>query len=436
MKTLILGGGLTGITLARLLSEKGEDVLVLEQEQQAGGLCRSLTHEGFTFDTGGSHIIFSRDVEVLTFIHEVLGENRGERERNTKILYKGRYVKYPFENALSELPAEDCYICLHEFIKTLIASEKGVLPPIGNFRDWICQTFGDGIADAYLIPYNTKIWNYPPEKMSAHWVEGRVPRPPVEDILKSAVGIATEGYTHQAVFSYPVTGGIEALIQAMMAPVSDRIKTGFKVQTVREVSGGYEVSDGEETVYGDRLISTIPLQNLVRVLSDIPERISEAISGLKFNAVVTIGIGKTGEVPPYSWAYIPDPFISKANRISFPSNFSDTTAPPGCSSVLAEITYNPGNSIDQMTDDDIKTHVIGSLTEMGILTPSEVTTCLITRNEFAYVVYDLDYQKNIRLIHDYFQDRGVSLIGRFSRFEYLNMDGIIRSVLDFIQEKE
>lgn len=436
MKTLILGGGLTGITLARLLCEQGEDVLVLEQEQQAGGLCRSLVADGFTFDTGGSHIIFSRDIEVLSFIHAVLGENRGERERNTKILYKGRYVKYPFENALSELPPEDCYTCLHEFIKTLIASEKGVLPPIENFRDWILQTFGDGIADAYLIPYNTKIWNYPPEKMSAHWVEGRVPRPPVEDILKSAVGIATEGYTHQAVFSYPVTGGIEALIHAMMVPVSDQIKTGFKVQTVREVSGGYEVSDGEETIYGDRLISTIPLQNFVRVLSDIPEKVSEAISGLKYNAVVTIGIGKTGEVPPYSWAYIPDPSISKANRISFPSNFSDTTAPPGCSSVLAEITYNPGDSIDQMTDDDIKTHVIGSLTDMGILNPGEVKTCLITRNEFAYVVYDLDYQKNISLIHDYFQNRGISLIGRFSRFEYLNMDGIIRSVLDFIEVKE
>ena len=436
MKTLILGGGLTGITLARLLSEQGEDVLVLEQEQQAGVLCRSNTVDGFTFDTGGSHIIFSRDTEVISFIHAILGENRGERERNTKILYKGRHVKYPFENALSELPPEDCYTCLHEFIKILIASERGVLPPIGNFRDWICQTFGDGIADAYLIPYNTKIWNYPPEKMSAHWVEGRVPRPPVEDILKSAVGIATEGYTHQAVFSYPVTGGIEALIHAMMAPVSGQVNTRFRVQTIREVSGGYEVSDGEETVFGDRLISTIPLQNLVRVLSDIPETVFEAVSSLKYNAVVTIGIGKTGEVPPYSWAYIPDPFISKANRISFPSNFSDTTAPSGCSSVLAEITYNPGDSIDQMTDDEIKNHVIGSLSEMGILLPGEVKTCLITRNEFAYVVYDLDYIKNIRLIHDYFQERGISLIGRFSRFEYLNMDGIIRSVLDFVKVKE
>ena len=139
-------------------------------------------------------------------MREVLAENRDDRRRDTRILYKNRHISYPFENGLSELPKEDCYTCLHEFIKTLIASEKGEIPPSGHFRDWIYHTFGKGIAEAYLVPYNEKIWNYPLDRMSAHWVEGRVPRPPYEDIIKSAVGIRTEGYHHQAIFSYPKTG--------------------------------------------------------------------------------------------------------------------------------------------------------------------------------------------------------------------------------------
>ncbi len=90
MKTAILGGGLSGITLARLLSQKGVEVTVLEREPVFGGLCRSVSKSGFTFDIGGSHIIFSRDLEVLTFINDILGENSQRNDRNTKIFYKGQ----------------------------------------------------------------------------------------------------------------------------------------------------------------------------------------------------------------------------------------------------------------------------------------------------------------------------------------------------------
>jgi hypothetical protein len=142
VKTAILGGGLTGITLARLLQEKGEEVIILEREPDYGGLCRSRVNSGFTFDRGGSHIIFSRDAEVLTFIRDVLGENSQQNRRNTKIFYKGQYIKYPFENGLYQLPKEDLFFCINEFIKTMIAVEKGELEPPTNFREWITYTFG------------------------------------------------------------------------------------------------------------------------------------------------------------------------------------------------------------------------------------------------------------------------------------------------------
>jgi len=431
VKTVILGGGLTGVTLARLLTARNFDVSVLEAETRIGGLCKSERQDGFTFDTGGSHIIFSRDSEVLSFMKEVLDGNRSEISRNTKIFYKGSYVKYPFENGLYALPKEDLFFCINEFIKTLIRSEKGELPEAENFREWIYNTFGKGIAECYMVPYNEKIWNYPVACMSTHWVEGRVPRPPVEDIIRSAVGIETEGYTHQSLFTYPVNGGIEALVTAIAAPVTDRIRTNFKVTSVRRDGSMWEISNGGETVHADRIISTIPLQELVSMLDDVPGEVVSAIRGLKYNSLLTVTIGVKGDVPPYSWVYVPDEGVGLENRISFPSGFSKNTAPPGCASVLAEITYNEGDPVSLMNDDQAIDHVTSSLIRMGVIQPGTVVSHAVYRKKYAYVVYDLGYRDNISAIRKYFQGQGISLVGRFSQFEYLNMDGCIRSAMDF-----
>jgi len=432
VKTAILGGGLSGLTLARFLHERGEDPVVLEAEPSFGGLCRSRQEGGFCFDTGGSHIIFSRDEEVLRFMLSVLEGNRAVRKRNTRIFYKDRFVKYPFENGLSALPKEDLYFCLHEYIKTLIASEKGELSPVKTFQDWIYATFGKGIAECYLLPYNRKIWNYPPEQMSAHWVEGRVPRPPVEDIIRSAVGIETEGYTHQAVFSYPQEGGIEALVRAIALPVTDRVTCGFRISSIRRCGEGWEISDGIRTISADRLISTIPLQHLIPALEGVPEQVREAVGSLRYNSVCSVFIGVNGKVPDISWLYVPDPGIGLLNRVSFPSNYSTGVAPEGCGSVLAEITYNEGDPLTGMNDAEIITHVIQSLETMQLVRNEDVIYTGIARHRFAYVVYDLDYLANIRIVREYCREIGIDLVGRFAQFEYLNMDGCIRSVMEYV----
>jgi protoporphyrinogen oxidase len=434
VKTAVLGGGLTGITLAHLLKKRGEEVVVLEREQEIGGLCRSRADQGFTFDIGGSHIIFSRDGEVLSFMQDVLGENRDERSRNTKIFYKGRYVKYPFENGLYQLPQDDCFFCINEFVKNLIAVEKGELSPPENFREWIYYTFGRGIAETYMVPYNEKIWNFPTEQMSLHWVDGRIPRPPMEDIIKSAIGIETEGYTHQSVFSYPVTGGIEALVHAIARPVRDIVIPEFPVRRIRVQDGKYRISDGRREIEADRIISTIPLQALLPCLEAVPPEVQSAVDGLRYNSLCCVFIGLRTPVPDYSWLYVPDPDLGHFNRISFPSNFSTTVTPEGRASILVEVTYNEGDRVSGMNDRQITDHVIEGLMKMNLIgDPRDVVYTGVERQQYAYVVYDLDYLHNIETIKSFCREQGIHLVGRFSEFEYLNMDGCIRRAFDFVR---
>lgn len=432
MTTAILGGGLTGLTLARLLHERGDDVIVLEAEPAYGGLCRTHTEQGFTFDTGGSHIIFSRDAEVLAFMRRMIEGNEQRNHRNTKIFYKLKFVKYPFENGLFDLPPDDRFLCLNEFIRTQIAVETGSLPEPVNFLEWMYYTFGRGIADCYLIPYNEKIWKYPADKMSLHWVEGRIPRPPVEDVIKSAIGIETEGYTHQAVFSYPLSGGIEALVHAIAAPVEPFIRTGCRVRSVKKEGIHWQISNGNETIRADRCISTIPIQHLLPCLASVPERVFHACQSLVYNSLVSVHIGIRGTVPPISWLYVPDPALGMTNRISFPSNYSSRVAPPGHSAILAEITHQPGDEVATMTDAELIAEVMSTLEKMQIARKGQIMYTRVHRHPFAYVVYDLGYRQNIATVRDFCASIGIPLVGRFSQFEYLNMDGCIRSAMDFV----
>jgi protoporphyrinogen oxidase len=436
VKTAILGGGLSGLTLARLLREQGEEVVVLEAEPEYGGLCRSKTDQGFTFDKGGSHIIFSRDEEVLAFMRRMIAGNEQRNNRTTKIFFKQRFVKYPFENGLSDLPQEDRFFCINGFIKTLIAVGKGEIPAPVNFREWIYYTFGNGIAECYMIPYNEKIWKYPTEKMSLHWVDGRIPRPPVEDIIKSAIGIDTEGYTHQAVFSYPLDGGIKALVRAIARPIEPCINTGFRVKSITKSGEMWRISNGDKHIQADQCICTIPVQHLLPCLDDVPREVKNAADALKYNSLVCVNIGIKGSVPGISWFYVPDPAVGRTNRISFPSGYSRHGAPDGCSAILAEITHQPGDDVTDLTDDELINEVVEMLQCMQILHRDQIIYTSVERQPFAYVVYDLDYQKNIAIVKEYCQGIGIPLVGRFAQFEYLNMDGCIRSVMDFIATKE
>ena len=102
-KTAILGAGLSGLTLGYLLSQKGIDFEVLEENAECGGLMRTLQNEGFSFDYCGSHIIFSKNQETLNFMLSLLESNKVKNKRQTKVLYNNCLVKYPFENGLNDL---------------------------------------------------------------------------------------------------------------------------------------------------------------------------------------------------------------------------------------------------------------------------------------------------------------------------------------------
>lgn len=68
-KILILGAGPAGLSVANRIQQMGvKDFLVLEREEEAGGLCRSMEVDGAPFDIGGGHFLDVRRPKVNEFL--------------------------------------------------------------------------------------------------------------------------------------------------------------------------------------------------------------------------------------------------------------------------------------------------------------------------------------------------------------------------------
>lgn len=428
MKIGILGGGLSGLTIGYHLKK---DFEILEKNSECGGLCRSLVEKGFTFDYGGSHVIFTKDKEVFDLYKKLLRGNWVKRKRNSKILFKGKYVKYPFENGLYQLPKQDNYECLLEFVNNLVARSEDKVKKPRNFQEWMYYTFGKGITEKYLIPYNRKIWNWPPDKISLGWLENSIPMPPADDIIKSSLGIKTEGYQQNLIFYYPIKGGINALVKPMENQLRERIRYDFGVKSVSKEGEKFIVSDGKEERRYDKLISCMPLPDLIDCMDGVPKDVVKAKNNLKYNSLITVMIGvDEPKMNNISWMYIPSDEDGDFNRLSFPFNFSRYVAPEGKSSMLVEITCLPGDPLLKQSDERIAGNVVSDLERLGFVRNSKICYRNVRKSEYAYIIYDLDYNKNTSKVFKFLKSRGIESCGRFAEFKYMNMAACIRSAID------
>jgi len=208
-KIAVLGCGYAGLLVAikAKRSNSSAEVLCIDRDF-AGGLLRSVVLNGFVFDVGGSHVVFSKRREIVAGILSLGGE-WVRRERLAYVYMDGGFIPYPFENGIYVLPAELRVRYGLSILKALISS-SGERPR--NLREWIVNTFGEEVASDYLIPYNEKIWKRPLEQISADWayIPGRLPLPSLEDIVKAIAGLPTVGYREQAVFYYPRKGALSS----------------------------------------------------------------------------------------------------------------------------------------------------------------------------------------------------------------------------------
>ena len=426
MKINILGGGLSAISLAYFLQNRNDidEINILEKDDVLGGICRTYQKDKIEYDVG-PHIIFSKDKEVLDLMNGLLGDNNEQHRRSNRILYKKRFVQYPFENDLSKLPQEDIDYCVNGFVHNPFENYDAK-----NMLQFFLKTFGEGITNSYLRPYNEKIWKFDPCFMDTQMVN-RIPKPPKEDILRSAAGETVDGYTHQLYFTYPKKGGTEALVKAFVEKLSSKVKifTNNKVEKVLKTQSGFEVITSQWKYVSDKLVSTMPANEFAHIYEDVnkPQEVLDVANNLRYNSIAICIVNVKKDYAGDNYAFMVADKNVIFHRISKLDFMGENYHIDGTATYMAEITYRKNDLNDKASDAELTQKVIDGLKTIGFIDePDDVNFTDIKRFEYAYVIYDLNHRKNMDFIKDYFNKQGIYLNGRFGSFEYLNMDAIIR----------
>ncbi len=421
MKIAILGAGISGLALARFLIEGGlprEQVTLFEGSRAVGGLCASKTVEGFTYDVTGGHILYSKDASAMAWMKACAGGDAAfvAQERHTKIRFGDRWVHYPFETGLGDLPQSANFDCLRGYIEAWHRRQVDGSQAPAQFGAWVRWRFGDGIARHFMDPYNAKVWKRELDFLSSDWVAGRVPDAPVDDVLRSSIGIRTEGYTHQAMFFYPRKGGFQAITDGIASTVLDRVRLATPVREVERTRAVWKVN-GEEF---DAVVSTLALTDLPALVREVPRDAADAMRTLEYNSITCLLVALARpDHPKLSWIYLPHHEQGPTNRVTYMSNYAPGMAPAGKSSLLCEVTH-PGGT--PYPGPELEREVLEGLERAALLRREEVLFTDRASTRHAYVVFDANYHARRKAIFDWMDQVGLVPLGRFGRFEYDNSD--------------
>jgi UDP-galactopyranose mutase len=163
---IIIGAGITGATIARILAEKGNKVLVIEKENHVGGACYDIIEDGLPITQFGGHIFHTNDEEVWKFVN-----------RFTEFYpYEHRVIAYD-NNLFYTLPLN--FLTLNQFGLKSIERAKEYFKNLNfvgdnNFEERAISTIGYLLYEKFFYHYTKKQWGMEPKELPA-FIFSRLP---------------------------------------------------------------------------------------------------------------------------------------------------------------------------------------------------------------------------------------------------------------------
>jgi protoporphyrinogen oxidase len=449
----LLGAGPTGIgaawRLSQVLSSENADTaegddwlpfLLLDQSPAPGGLAASVTTpEGFTFDYGG-HVLFphAEYTELIELLNQVIPEWHSSTPVRG-VWIANQLIPTPVQRNIHRLPLPAMAACLWGLWRRRPHEAAKVEPSLGQYLE---AQFGKALTRHVLGPLNHKMWAHSPDALGSAWSSHRsgskeknIPDVSVAGVLRNLFLNRDEpGWTATTTVRYPRQSGSGAIWGRVFASIPERYRRlNSRVRAIDTGGKRLCLADGS-TVQYERLISSIPLDTLLRLICDQPMLQARA---REFRAakVQIFGLGLRGVMPAVLKGVhaisVPSPEIPFW-RVNVPSNFSpgNVPDPENTWSVLCESSIAPDSDF-RYDEGDIEV----ALRQMGLIPPqTEVVSVFSSTLEHGYPVPFAGRDKLLNDVQAQLEQLDIFSRGRFGgwRYEVSNQDHSFMQGLELI----
>ncbi len=403
MKSIcVIGSGISGLSISKLLSDRGYDVSVYESNNKPGGLIKCKIVDGAVYHKVGGHVFNTKIPEVKKWFNEKVNfENEFiPSKRNAKILFKKRIVNYPIENNIYQLDDET----IKSIVNDLIGLRENSINE--NYDEFLKNTFGETLYKLYFLPYNKKIWNIDLSLIPLDWLEGKLPMPKIKDILLSNFKRTSETNMVHSEFYYPKNNGSQHIVNSLSNGLNINYNTKIKKITKNRKKW---VVDG---VLFDHVIYTGDIRNL-------KDLIELEINNEHFKSNGTTNVFCEIDKSDISWLYIPSNNI-ECHRIIFSGNFSPN---------------NNGNFINTCTIEYSGYKDIEDIKKDIVKLPFNIKILDYNYEPLSYIIQTKQTKQISKKIKSNLGQENFHLLGRFAEWEYYNMDTAINSSLKLFNEK-
>jgi protoporphyrinogen oxidase len=433
---IVLGGGPAGLAVGYYAGKRGVAFTIFEASDHIGGNCITFSHGDFRFDSG-AHRFHDKFPDVTAEMRGLLDGDFQKIDAPSSIFFRDRFIDFPLSplNLMNKLG-------LQTFFKAgfqLMAARVSGKDKDKSFENFAVHTYGKSIAEFFLLGYSEKLWGLPSGRLSPQISGSRMKGLDLKVFLKEAfLGSKAKTEHLDGAFYYPSMG---------IGTISDKLGSFCGEKNIRKSSRITRIMhdrkkihavelNGLDVVDTDFVVSTLPLDNFLRMMYPMPGKDILRISrSLRYRSVLLAAFFLDREsVSDSASIYFPDTDIP-FTRVHEPKNRSKKMSPPGKTSLIVETPCQIDDAVWKMPDAQLILMVRSKLINAGLMNKKEILGSAVRRMPYAYPVLEIGFEKNIGIISEFLKEfSNLRFSGRNGRFVYGHIHDMMSMGKGIVQE--